>query len=203
MDVDESSALEALASLTLQDSQAVFESPNQLDGDLITLTLLPRAKWQTLLNLEIIAERNKPKEAPKAPEQAPFFLPTLPGVEHRFAIDAPEAPPSRRLKAGATASAESEFVRRLAAEEVEGDRTLLAERRISDTDYGSCLQTKISSSTRVNFRLPRWTLKFVLVSYVSLFLFGSSKHSQPACAFAVTLKRSRRWSVFCSEYTGS
>lgn len=26
-------------------------------------------------------------EPPKKPEQAPFFLPTLPGVEHRFAIE--------------------------------------------------------------------------------------------------------------------
>ncbi|KAH7102300.1 Utp21-domain-containing protein [Auriculariales sp. MPI-PUGE-AT-0066] len=117
----EEEALEALTSLTLQDSQAVFESPNQLADELVTLTLLPRAKWQTLLNLDVIAQRNKPKEAPKAPEQAPFFLPTLPGVEHRFAIETPETPPSRRLRAGATSSAESEFVRRLAAEEVEGD----------------------------------------------------------------------------------
>jgi hypothetical protein len=31
--------------------------------------------------------RNKPKEPPKKPEHAPFFLPTLPGVEHRFAIE--------------------------------------------------------------------------------------------------------------------
>lgn len=56
-------------------------------GQLVTLTHLPRARWQTLLNLDVIAARNKPKEPPKAPERAPFFLPTLPGVEHRFAIE--------------------------------------------------------------------------------------------------------------------
>jgi U3 small nucleolar RNA-associated protein 21 len=34
-----------------------------------------------------LQQRNKPKEPPKKPEHAPFFLPTLPGVEHRFATE--------------------------------------------------------------------------------------------------------------------
>lgn len=80
--------LEALTALTMEDKPVdVFSTPPQLDGDLVTLTLLPRSRWQTLLNLEVIEQRNKPKEPPKKPEQAPFFLPTLSGVEHRFAID--------------------------------------------------------------------------------------------------------------------
>jgi U3 small nucleolar RNA-associated protein 21 len=29
------------------------------------------------LNLEVVRQRNKPKEAPKQPEKAPFFLPTV------------------------------------------------------------------------------------------------------------------------------
>lgn len=56
----------------------------QLSSSLVTLSLLPRSKWQTLINLETITARNKPREKPKAPEQAPFFLPTLPGTETRF-----------------------------------------------------------------------------------------------------------------------
>ncbi|KAF9053016.1 Utp21 specific WD40 associated putative domain-containing protein [Panaeolus papilionaceus] len=84
----EDEALEALEALKVSDTPAdVFSTPPQLDGDLITLTLLPRSRWQTLLNLEVIEQRNKPKEPPKAPEQAPFFLPTLPGVDTRFAIE--------------------------------------------------------------------------------------------------------------------
>lgn len=39
------------------------------------------------LTSTIQQHRNKPKEPPKKPEHAPFFLPTLPGVEHRFAIE--------------------------------------------------------------------------------------------------------------------
>jgi U3 small nucleolar RNA-associated protein 21 len=48
-------ALEALTALQVTDTPAdVFSTPPQLDGELITLTLLPRSRWQTLLNLEVI-----------------------------------------------------------------------------------------------------------------------------------------------------
>ncbi|KAJ4165276.1 hypothetical protein LMH87_006914 [Akanthomyces muscarius] len=48
----------------------------QLSSDMTTLSLVPKSRWQTLLHLDLIKERNKPKEAPKAPEKAPFFLPS-------------------------------------------------------------------------------------------------------------------------------
>jgi len=48
-------ALEALQALTVKDTAVdAFATPPQLDGELITLTLLPRARWQALLNLEVI-----------------------------------------------------------------------------------------------------------------------------------------------------
>ena len=31
-------------------------------------------------------QRNKPKEPPKVPKSAPFFLPTLPGVDFQFDV---------------------------------------------------------------------------------------------------------------------
>jgi hypothetical protein len=34
-----------------------------------------------------LQQRNQPTEAPKVPEHAPFFLPTLPGIESRFVIE--------------------------------------------------------------------------------------------------------------------
>ncbi|RZC75045.1 hypothetical protein C5167_050531 [Papaver somniferum] len=46
--------------------------------DLVTLSLLPKSQWQSLINLDIIKMRNKPIEPPKKPEKAPFFLPTVP-----------------------------------------------------------------------------------------------------------------------------
>jgi len=118
--------LEALQSLNVQDSQDAFSTPSQLGGDLITLTLLPRSRWQSLLNLEVIQQRNKPKEPPKPPEKAPFFLPTLPGVEHRFAIaqkgesDSQPTKSSKRLEIGAT-QAQSIFYKKLMSEDHEGD----------------------------------------------------------------------------------
>ena len=44
---------------------------------LVSLSTLPRAHWQTLFNLELIKQRNKPLAPPKAPERAPFFLTTI------------------------------------------------------------------------------------------------------------------------------
>jgi len=52
--------------------------------NLVTYSDVPRSKWQTLANLELIMERNKPIQPPKVPEKAPFFLPTLPGQESKF-----------------------------------------------------------------------------------------------------------------------
>ncbi|CAA7270921.1 unnamed protein product [Cyclocybe aegerita] len=122
----EDEALEALSSLQVSETPVdVFSTPPQLDGELITLTLLPRSRWQTLLNLEVIQQRNKPKEPPKAPEKAPFFLPTLPGVETRFAppIKEPEKEAKksgRRLTTGMNGN-ESAFYQKLAAEEKDDD----------------------------------------------------------------------------------
>ncbi|PYH40232.1 rRNA-processing protein UTP21 [Aspergillus saccharolyticus JOP 1030-1] len=49
---------------------------DQLSGNMVTLSVVPKSKWQTFLHLNLIKERNKPKEAPKAPVKAPFFLPS-------------------------------------------------------------------------------------------------------------------------------
>ncbi|KAK4134705.1 Utp21-domain-containing protein [Trichocladium antarcticum] len=49
----------------------------QLSADMLTLSLVPRSRWQTLLHIDLIKARNKPREPPKAPEKAPFFLPSL------------------------------------------------------------------------------------------------------------------------------
>ncbi|KAI8062716.1 Utp21 specific WD40 associated putative domain-containing protein [Gongronella butleri] len=77
---------------------------DQLTDKMITLSLEPRSKWQNLLHLETIKQRNKPKEAPKAPEQAPFFLPTVAGAKPTFAQDDKQA---HQLTAGDDAEAQS------------------------------------------------------------------------------------------------
>lgn len=50
---------------------------DQLGLDMLTLSIVPKSRWQTLLHLDTIRQRNKPKEPPKAPQKAPFFLPSL------------------------------------------------------------------------------------------------------------------------------
>uniref|UniRef100_A0A4W3JGH9 WD repeat domain 36 n=1 Tax=Callorhinchus milii TaxID=7868 RepID=A0A4W3JGH9_CALMI len=62
-----------------------YESPEQLGEQLVTLSLLPESRWKNLFNLDVIKKRNKPKEPPKVPKSAPFFIPTVPGLVPRFA----------------------------------------------------------------------------------------------------------------------
>lgn len=63
-----------------------YASPEQLSSELVTLSLLPNSRWHNLLNLDVIKMRNKPKEPPKVPKAAPFFLPTIPGLQPKFAV---------------------------------------------------------------------------------------------------------------------
>ncbi|KAJ1995289.1 rRNA-processing protein utp21 [Coemansia spiralis] len=66
----------------------VYMPAEKLTDNMVTLSSLPKSKWQTLMNLATIKKRNAPEKAPQAPEQAPFFLPTIAGTEHRFDISA-------------------------------------------------------------------------------------------------------------------
>lgn len=65
---------------------AEYISPAQLDEHLITLSLLPDSRWKNLLHLDIIKKKNKPKEPPKVPKAAPFFIPTIPGLVPQFSL---------------------------------------------------------------------------------------------------------------------
>lgn len=65
-----------------KDEQGAYDTiptTEQLSLDMLTLSLVPKSRWQTLIHLNTIRQRNKPKEPPKAPEKAPFFLPSLEG----------------------------------------------------------------------------------------------------------------------------
>lgn len=66
-------ALDDAAEEELEASQ-YYKSLDQIDKDLLTLSVGPRSKYQTILHVDIIKQRNKPKEALKKPENAPFFL---------------------------------------------------------------------------------------------------------------------------------
>ena len=59
------------------------DCPPLSDG-LVTLSCLPKSRWHNLQQLDVIKLHNKPKEPPAKPKQAPFFLPTTPGLEPKF-----------------------------------------------------------------------------------------------------------------------
>ena len=72
-----------------EDGDPAFASPEQIAEDLITLANLPSSRWQNLLNLDVIKARNKPKNAQvQKPRDAPFFLPTISGLETKFDLSA-------------------------------------------------------------------------------------------------------------------
>lgn len=93
MDVDEKKELEEEEKRRREEEEAkrLEEEENELGlfNELISLSRAPKSKWKTLVNLELVNERNKPLHAPETPKAAPFFLPTLPGVRSKF-IAAPE-----------------------------------------------------------------------------------------------------------------
>ncbi|CDH10921.1 probable U3 small nucleolar RNA-associated protein 21 [Zygosaccharomyces bailii ISA1307] len=51
-----------------------YQTVEQISDDLITLSLGPRNKMNTLLALDVIRQRSKPKEQPKKSKDVPFFL---------------------------------------------------------------------------------------------------------------------------------
>ncbi|KAF5840981.1 quinon protein alcohol dehydrogenase-like superfamily [Dunaliella salina] len=71
---------EGSAAARQQRRHPVTGAPEPLAPEMVTLSLLPRAQWQSLVHLEAIKARNKPLQPPKKPEAAPFFLPTTPSL---------------------------------------------------------------------------------------------------------------------------
>ena len=93
-------------------------------GNTIQLSHDPITKWSTLSNLELIKERNKPIEAPKQPEQAPFFLSTIPGITPRFTTETPITNETETENENSTTNEEEErsrFVKRGNVFKVEND----------------------------------------------------------------------------------
>lgn len=70
---------------------ASYVSPAQISPRLLTISNLPRSHWANLLMLEMIRKRNRPREPPKKPVSAPFFLPTIAGLETQFNLSAAQS----------------------------------------------------------------------------------------------------------------
>jgi U3 small nucleolar RNA-associated protein 21 len=57
-----------------EDEQGPSGPANAKQQGLITMSGLPPAHWKNLFHLDLVKQRNKPKEPPKKPPTAPFFL---------------------------------------------------------------------------------------------------------------------------------
>lgn len=84
IDLTNAAEFEATSQLAIMDDTNIEEdvtaqlgsnnSIDQLDASLLTLSLLPQSRWQTLLHLDTIRQRNKPIQPPQKPKATPFFL---------------------------------------------------------------------------------------------------------------------------------
>jgi len=68
-------------------AEDIASACSPLEEGLVTLSNLPKSRWHNLQQLDIIKLRNKPKEPPAKPKQAPFFLPTVTGLQPKFITD--------------------------------------------------------------------------------------------------------------------
>eukprot|EP00656_Telonema_subtile_P007669 TRINITY_DN13600_c0_g1_i4.p1 TRINITY_DN13600_c0_g1~~TRINITY_DN13600_c0_g1_i4.p1 ORF type:complete len:284 (+),score=137.10 TRINITY_DN13600_c0_g1_i4:101-952(+) len=72
-----------------EDDDLLYDAPCT---GVVSLSGVPRPNWANLAMLDQIKARNKAKAVTADKEEAPFFLPTLPGLDPKF-IAAPEAEP--------------------------------------------------------------------------------------------------------------
>ena len=107
---------------------------DQLSSDMMTLSLVPKVRWQTLLHLDLIRQRNKPTEAPKAPEKAPFFLPSVGEVKE---VTAEATEPESRITRFDRARSEEAFSAKLRKGAVTGDCKLAPASYTLDT-FSNC-----------------------------------------------------------------
>lgn len=61
-----------------------YQTPKQIDNQLITMSTLAASRWQNLLNLDTVKKRNRPKIPLTKPKHASFFLPTVAGLDFQF-----------------------------------------------------------------------------------------------------------------------
>ncbi|SMQ48425.1 unnamed protein product [Zymoseptoria tritici ST99CH_3D7] len=102
-----------------------LDETDYITSSLQSLSLIPRPRWQTLLHLDLIRQRNAPIAPPTKPEKAPFFLPSLqdrqgaqqsllqPGDGSTAAAESLELERSRVLRSGLGDGDETEFSRLL------------------------------------------------------------------------------------------
>lgn len=119
----------------------VYQTQEQLIEGMISLSTEPRVKWKNLLDIENMKKQGKPKEEPKKPEKAPFFLPTVAGLEPKFDLSASkkQLEYNSKILDFADISDETDFIKQVKKSSNEKDYRLILKTLLrmspSDMDY--------------------------------------------------------------------
>ncbi|KAJ3581142.1 hypothetical protein NHX12_017000, partial [Muraenolepis orangiensis] len=140
-------------------ASACWESREQLDRRLVTMTSLPESRWRNLFNLDIVKRRNQPQQPPKRAAAAPFFLPTVSGLQPSFQASEDPENQTKVLALGALAQ---------------------------KTAFGVALETALDDG---NYCAPLSLLKTLGPSAVDLELRGLSSDLGPTSQFLLAFLR--------------
>lgn len=155
-----------------------YKSPEQISEELVTLALLPTSRWLNLLNLDVIKKKNKPTEV-KIPKAAPFFLPTVPGLELKFASEEKTDSDKTKVKVARSFEVLTDFGRKLKAAEYHESLKMLIEMgpsgieveiRSLDPDIGGSEDLLLKFLEMIKFALDRNMYFEAVQGYLSLFL---------------------------------
>lgn len=156
-----------------------YKSPQQISEDLVTLALLPTSRWLNLLNLDVIKKRNKPVEPPKVTKSAPFFLPTVPGLEFKFASSEEKNVNESKVKSVSSFEVLTVFGKKLKAGELEdalrmlmdmGPSGIEVEVRGLDPDVGGSEEVLIKFLEMIKLAIDKQCHFEAVQGYLGLFL---------------------------------
>jgi U3 small nucleolar RNA-associated protein 21 len=126
-------------SLSAEEDLGGTSSITQLSENFLTMSLQPRTKMWSLLNLEAIRRRNRAREPVKPPEKAPFFLPSLKNsTDNNFGrqeVKAVVSPAESHILRFQDNKQESEFTRLLNSDNLDGIIAHLLTLTPSQLDY--------------------------------------------------------------------
>lgn len=162
------------------DNDDEYKSPQQISEEFVTLALLPTSRWLNLLSLDVIKKRNKPVEPPKVPKSAPFFLPTVPGLEFKFAPAEGEKDEAKsKVKPVMSFEVLTAFGKKLKTKELEEALNMLmnqgpsgveVEIRGLDPDVGGSEEVMIQFLEMIKFALEKQCNFEAVQGYLGLFL---------------------------------
>ncbi|XP_063887583.1 WD repeat-containing protein 36-like [Scylla paramamosain] len=157
-----------------------YKSPQQISEEFVTLALLPTSRWLNLLSLDVIKKRNKPVEPPKVPKSAPFFLPTVPGLEFKFAPAEGEKDEAKsKVKSVMSFEVLTTFGKKLKNKELEEALNMLmnqgpsgveVEIRGLDPDVGGSKEVMVQFLEMIKFALEKQYNFEAVQGYLGLFL---------------------------------